>query len=754
MKVFFYSILLALTGITAQGQEGYGEKIVLSTDRETYLVGERVWFAASISPIEIESDTLLSKILYLELYDQQYNSIVKSKTRIHAGSSTGNITIPQETGTGNYLLRAYTNLSRNKSPYLHTTVLISIVNPQVPVSETETVTEDDILIVPEGGSLITGISSGVALRLLPGPPGFNNEITVVNDSGEIAATVCSFGNGLAFFEIAPQRERNYSLVWKNSNGNTFRKSLIVQDSGVMLNIEHDATMLDIRLVQSETGLNLSNYKIRIVSGGLNINPLFENKAVVGHKISIPLNDFKEDMVFCMLEKDGEIIDIRPVFTGHNKTSNLTLETDKQTFLQREPVKLNFNFPPGFKGSGWISAVLNNQGNINKNLIPWYVAYNPALLPGVIDQFVIHNDTLQMQLDALMILYSGIFRKEENKNSLMPTNEFLPEIRDASITGTAIYKNSRQPAQGMLVFCSVIDESNQVHIYKTGSDGKFYFTLNHLSGNQHTIYISPSQTDSIDLLINTDFEVKYPQSAGIIPFVPDSNYSEFLNKMYRNSLVNSLFPEFYENTVENKIYYPLQKTEPSKLVHLADFIEMPVMEEVFSEIVPFVTVRKRGSGYYLQIFDERIESSFDDPLVILDGIPFHDMNQLMAISTDLVKEISITNRIVHMGDHTVNGIINITTSTENFAGVKLPASSRFIEFQGVSDIFYPVFPDHSGIENKRIPDFRTLLFWSPKISPENSIVFNTSDNTGAYRITVYATDGARSYRGTKTIYVEE
>ncbi|HEX2396096.1 MAG TPA: hypothetical protein VHI78_12175, partial [Bacteroidales bacterium] len=76
------------------GQGAYTEKINLTTDREIYLSGETIWYQAVISESAYDGDSLMSKILYLELYDQHSNNIAQLKSRIKKGITAGNILIP------------------------------------------------------------------------------------------------------------------------------------------------------------------------------------------------------------------------------------------------------------------------------------------------------------------------------------------------------------------------------------------------------------------------------------------------------------------------------------------------------------------------------------------------------------------------------------------------------------------------------------------------------------------------------------
>jgi len=752
MKPGMLFLLVALYPVFSWGQGAYPEKITLTTDREIYLAGETIWYQAVVSETAYDGDSLLSKILYIELYDQHFNNIAQLKSRIQNGITAGNILIPSGTGTGNYLLRAYTQYSRNFSPYFQNTLLISIINPQIPLSENEVSLNDDLLVIPEGGSLIAGITSRVAVRMHPHSENLFREISVVNDSGEVIVPVIPSENGLALFEFNPEASRKYAVVLKKTSGNRITKQLNVKESGVMLKCQVSSGILNIKLLKSaNTGVR-NNYRLQVITQ--NSETIFEGEINAGEDLHIPLKEIEDEVVFCLIFNSTEIIDLRPVFIEKLETENIKVHSDKAVYLPRANVTLDFDFPAGFKGRAIVSAVYAKAGINDKNVIPWYVAYNPAFFSGALSRISSIDVSLQSQLDAIMILYSDLFRKNGMADYLTGKTafEYLPDLRDAGINGTAIDKKSKLPANNVTVYCSVIDEGNQLHVYKTGDDGRFFFTLNHLEGIPHNVYISPANSDSVELLINSDFEIRYPESAGVIPFVIDSSYAVVLKRLYRNQQVNSVFPEFKPDTVENALYFPIKKPNPVNIIRLSDFIEMPVMEEVFSEIVPFVAVKIKGNRYYLQVYDERIKSTLDEPLVMLDGIPFFDMNQIMAIPTDLVEQVTVTNRTIQTGEYTINGMISVSTSSDNFAGVKLPAEARFIEFLGVKGECYPVFPDHSNDDDDRIPDFRTPLYWNPGVKG-SPISFYASDETGEYEVTVRAFDGNKCYSGTTRFTVE-
>lgn len=112
------------------------EEIVLFTDRDIYLSGEKIWFSAKCTVHGYE-DQQLSRVLYLELFNASRKSIAQAKYRITDFFAQGVLVIPSEFISGNYYLRAYTNYMRNFGPESYYTRIITIVNPFLPLPSYE-----------------------------------------------------------------------------------------------------------------------------------------------------------------------------------------------------------------------------------------------------------------------------------------------------------------------------------------------------------------------------------------------------------------------------------------------------------------------------------------------------------------------------------------------------------------------------------------------------------------------------------------
>ena len=107
------------------------ENVALFTDRDIYLSGENIWFSSYCYLNDFLKNTALSSVLYLEIYNKNNNSIIKRKFKISDGVAYGSLKIPEETPSGNYFIRAYTQYLRNFSSKQFFTSFITIINPEV-----------------------------------------------------------------------------------------------------------------------------------------------------------------------------------------------------------------------------------------------------------------------------------------------------------------------------------------------------------------------------------------------------------------------------------------------------------------------------------------------------------------------------------------------------------------------------------------------------------------------------------------------
>jgi len=106
------------------------ESVQLVIDRNLYVAGEEIQFAAFVSAMEGPQNQL-SKVLYAEIIEPDGKSLVNGKSLITNHFSSGSLNIPIDLISGIYYIRAYTRVMRNQGPGAYAYCLVKIVNPLV-----------------------------------------------------------------------------------------------------------------------------------------------------------------------------------------------------------------------------------------------------------------------------------------------------------------------------------------------------------------------------------------------------------------------------------------------------------------------------------------------------------------------------------------------------------------------------------------------------------------------------------------------
>jgi hypothetical protein len=127
----------------------------------------------------------------------------------------------------------------------------------------------------------------------------------------------------------------------------------------------------------------------------------------------------------------------------------------------------------------------------------------------------------------------------------------------------------------------------------------------------------------------------------------------------------------------------------------------------------------------------------DPLVLLDGIPMFDMNKVMAIDPLKIKRLDVVKDRYFWGPADAEGILSYATYKADLAGVELDPHAVVMDYEGMQlrRVFYSPSYETESEAASRMPDFRSLLFWSPSINTgaqgKNQVTFYTSDEEGKY-----------------------
>lgn len=180
--------------------------------------------------------------------------------------------------------------------------------------------------------------------------------------------------------------------------------------------------------------------------------------------------------------------------------------------------------------------------------------------------------------------------------------------------------------------------------------------------------------------------------------------------------------------------------PDERYNLDAYTRFTVMDEVLSEYVPGVVVRKQNRRVLLRATNLPYRKIFDDaPLMLIDGVAIFDTDRLMALSPLKVKSLDVVMRRYFLGYSTIAGIISFRTYRGDLAGFQPDPRAVVLEYDGLQTPreFYAPRYETPAQQASRRPDFRTLLHWNPRVltnaQGKATLSFYTSDQEGTYLI---------------------
>jgi hypothetical protein len=322
-------------------------------------------------------------------------------------------------------------------------------------------------------------------------------------------------------------------------------------------------------------------------------------------------------------------------------------------------------------------------------------------------------------------------KKPNKYEL----KYLPDLRGELITGTVKEKSTQSFLNGELMSLSSPSENFVFLVSRTDSTGRFYFNAPTLTSRYVFITSLTRPEGSFDISMDSPFLKDYEEFAPSSLEV-DSTLLSLLGQRHLASQVQNVFWQSEKDSIL------LRKETPTipvvdKRYQLDAYTRFTNMEDVFREIIPEILVEAKAGGFSLALRNLVTGERFYNPLVLIDGIPLPGADVLMNYDPLLVKSVTITARHYYLGGLETQGIISLQTFKGNAEGLNVERMSRFSYLRQIPTKLFS-FPEYEGNEElKRIPDFRTQLYWNPdlKFDKQANLVFFSNDIPGTYMVEI-------------------
>jgi hypothetical protein len=327
--------------ISAIADSRPSETIYLQTSKGIYETGEDLWFRACVFDAQTFALSGRSQTLYLQMISEADNNVVwQEKYLIENGIAAGHVYVQDSLPDGSYFLEAYTGHSFYADSAAMTTVrrvkILQNINqsdkPALPVTDKDNSFRFEMF--PEGGNLITGISSKLAFKATDGH-GYPVEVKgVLYQDGNSLLDFQSAHAGMGFMEFTPLPDKVYQI--RLSSGETYPLPEVCPQGMTLRMAGWDSTFLEFEVRQ--TGEQSVPFYL---TGQLRGMVCCAARGVLrqSQKVRLPLDEFPQQgiAVFTLYNERMLPVAERLVYVHPERKLYVSTELEKKYYLTREKV---------------------------------------------------------------------------------------------------------------------------------------------------------------------------------------------------------------------------------------------------------------------------------------------------------------------------------------------------------------------------------------------------------------------------------
>jgi len=724
------------------------EKIYVHVDRPNYLAGETVWFKIYLTDASLHKALDLSSVAYLEVINANDVAVLQQKIEMKNGVGNGSFIIPVDWNSDNYTIRCYTNWMKNFDADLFFKKIIAIVNPFKAPELNVPPTNIRAQFFPEGGNMVAGIKSKVAFQVVDEyGQGIDFLGCVLNERNDTIAKFAPHKFGMGHFTFTPSQVHQYRTFVQTKVGKSIYTNLPAP-------LPNGYSMSVIDSVEDKLVIRVhASLQTRSLHSGAYL--FIHARNMISHVLYLPFTNGSCDFIIerkDLLEGISHLTvfdtDLRPqcerlIFTKPKNGMELSVRPSKSNYATRQTVsfELNAALQKEFIGSNCSVSIyrIDSLPHSAENIKSYF--WLTSELGGKIESpeyYFSSEASVKAATDNLMLTHG--WRRFKWRDEVLDSTRkkvFLPE-RNAAILQFKIQQGN-QAKSNIDTYLSMASGQNKLWIAKSDGNGIALFEI---PTKQPDSKLSIQTHSAIDSTLQIEMLSPYSKKTSKWPAAPLKLSSSLENQLTSRS-IGMQVQNIYAGEQNDK---PSEKLTESYFYGLADevyllddYTRFPVMEEILREYVSGVFVRKRKDGFHFSVYDQKRKSVFEQaPMMLLDGMPIFDEDELMKLDPTQIKILEVITRKWHLGEFQFSGIISLKTYQGE--GVNLLANPRLrqLDYVGLSAEKEFYSPSYQSTTTSRLPDYRHLLYWNPSVQPKDvieNLSFFTSEITGKFKIVV-------------------
>ncbi len=731
------------------------EKIYLHIDRPSYLTGETLWFKIYLTDATLHKPATVSKVAYVEFIDSNNVAVLQTKVEINDGTGEGSLYLPATLNSGNYMVRAYTNVMKNFSAEFYFHKSISVVNTFKSL-ENESKTSApiyDAQFFPEGGNLVAGIKSKVAFRVTESSGnGIDFNGFVLDEQNDTIVSFSPRHFGIGYFFFIPHHDKQYHAMIRDRAGKIQKFNLpIVLNSGYTMHVSDssaDNIRLTIKAISNDASVIPGAY-LFVHSRNIIVRAEFQNLRQGSAEFVINKKDLPDGISHVtVFDASMKPACERLYFKQPENNLVITAKSNQTQYDSRRLVKIDLNttFKQEPKKSDVSVSVfkIDSLPSSTGNMVNYF--WLTSDLKGTIEspEFYFSSSTETKEAVDNLLLTHGWrrFVWDDILSGKEKSFEFIPEYRGHIIQGN-VSKQDGTTASGIMTYLSSPSKIINLYPSRSNKDGAVQFEMRNFYGRAKIIAQTNPKKDSVySITIKSPFSDKFSsQRIPSFKLSPEIK-NQLLNRSVAMQVQDIYFANEFANLKSNSIDSSAFYNKADETYLLDAYTRFPVMEEVLREYVPGVLVRKHKDGFHFILLDNINKSVFrDSPLLLVDGVPVFDEDEIMDFSPLNVKKLEVVTRRWFLGPLNFSGIVSFTTYNGDLSGFQLNPKSVTLNYEGLQlqREFYTPKYENKRERDSRMPDQRYLLFWNPHVITEadghQQVEFYTGDISGEYKIVV-------------------
>lgn len=660
------------------------EEIYVHSDREKYIAGEDMWFNVYLIDRQSLIPSLMSKIVYFEVLNSENRPVVQKRIGMVDGFGPGQIVIPDTLSTGTYTLRAYTSWMKNFLPLNCFMKEIAVYNA-FSTKSFKRLSRGNVISSDENSASEQDFNSkGLTLKTDNLKPG------ILEISINATSDYCSENNNLCY--------------------------LFIQTHG---RIDHVST----RLITE--GVSRISIPKTLLTSGINQIAIFDsNSRLVCERLIYTHG--KESQILSALCPDS---------CRKRSEVSLEIELGKEGFSSNDKANLSISVSP---------AVDDKELTGMNDYLVFGTEF--GLLPSnMLKGKKISSVSPELMDSLLLTLKSNWINWETILSEHYPEFKYKAEKEGHYLPGKLLTKEHLPVDSASYILLSSPGKEASFQYATTNNEGNFSFNIPIDERLKDLVIQMDNSTKNKTIRIETSFSEQYLQYTSsvdsvnsLIPgYISDWSANYQVGKIYGISSIGNSVSQVLPPLLQKRFY-----GKPDIELILADYIKLPVMQEVFFELLPGL-ILKNKKGIYDISFNDPVDnrSYIVNPGLFIDGVPIDDASSIAKLDPEIVERIDVIKEKYYVGNYLFYGIVNVITKTADFSCIALPSSAIRMPYRVLDSVGSFIFPDYSteGKRNSRIPDFRNTLCWNPSVIPDKAgkaiLKFWTSDISSIYKVDI-------------------